>query len=160
MTRPTPAPGGERRDGEDDAEARGGDDAVAAEPAMDRQRLPDSAAAARSRVRHALMGRPGPAPAREVVDDVLLVVTELVTNALRHGGGITAFDVLHDGDTVTLRVGDASTTPPRTVPRTDPAAPGGFGWPLVQRLCRRVTVTAAADGKTIEVVMGTLGRQV
>ncbi|MFF0203892.1 ATP-binding protein [Streptomyces sp. NPDC005017] len=112
-------------------------------------------AEARSRVRDALAAPAGPAAARGTVDDVLLVVTELVTNALRHGGGVTAFGVLLDGDSLTLRVGDASPRLPRTVTRTDPAAPGGFGWPLVQRLCRRVTVTATANGKIIEVAMGT-----
>ncbi|MFE1442203.1 ATP-binding protein [Streptomyces sp. NPDC058739] len=152
MTRATPAPGGRHRDGGDDR-TTGAADAPAAELAPQRLRLPATAAEARSRVRDALAAHAGPAPG--TVDDALLVVTELVTNALRHGGGVTAFGVLLDGDSLTLRVGDASPRLPLTVARTDPAAPGGFGWPLVQRLCRRVTVTVTENGKIIEAVMGT-----
>ncbi|MEU5193898.1 hypothetical protein AB0G86_07510, partial [Streptomyces scabiei] len=55
-----------------------------------------TAAAARRRVRTLVGERwrspAGPA-AEEAVIDLLLVVSELVTNAIRHGGGLAAFDV-------------------------------------------------------------------
>ncbi|WP_439946035.1 ATP-binding protein [Streptomyces sp. BBFR109] len=113
---------------------------------------PPTAAAARDQVRRLLTAPAGDTPSA-VLDDVLLVVTELVTNALRHGGGLTAFDARLDGGVLTVSVADASPVAPHTVPRAHAAAPGGFGWRIVQRLCLRVTVTPTAGGKTIEVVM-------
>ncbi|MEU6546267.1 ATP-binding protein [Streptomyces sp. NPDC046859] len=115
---------------------------------------PVTAAMARSQVRALLGARSEEAGASlTVVDDILLVVTELVTNAIRHGGGLVAFDATLDGDQLTVSVTDASPAAPRAVPRTRAATPGGFGWPLVQQLGREVTVTPTAQGKTIRVVM-------
>ncbi|GAA3310204.1 ATP-binding protein [Streptomyces cinereospinus] len=131
---------------------------TATDPTGGRLQQP-TAAAVRARLRRLLATRTAGPPPRAVVDDILLVATELVTNALRHGGGLTAFDARLDGDTVVLSVSDASPTPPRTVPRSHPAAPGGFGWPLVRRLSRHVTVTPTGGGKTIEVVLGTAGQE-
>ncbi|WP_374986990.1 ATP-binding protein [Streptomyces fradiae] len=117
-----------------------------------------SCAPARARVRGLLRTRAaGPVPPR-VEDDVLLVVTELVTNALRYGGGATAFHAELDGDggDLTVEVTDASPAPPRTRPHGDDdpaAAPGGFGWPLVRRLSHRVAVTPAPGGKTVRAVL-------
>ncbi|MER5716533.1 ATP-binding protein [Streptomyces sp. NPDC002132] len=122
------------------------------DPAAGRLRQPFTAATARARVRRLLDTRATPPP-RTVVDDALLVVTELVTNAVRHGGGLAGFDARLDGDVLTVSVTDASPTLPHTVPRSDPAAPGGFGWPLIQQLSRKVTVTPTTTGKTIEVIL-------
>ncbi|MEU4736017.1 ATP-binding protein, partial [Streptomyces fradiae] len=124
------------------------------DPADGRHR---AVAAARARVRDLLRTRAaGPVPPR-VEDDVLLVVTELVTNAVRHGGGVTAFHAELDGDggDLTVEVTDASPAPPRTRPHGDDraAAPGGFGWPLVRRLSHRVAVTPAPGGKTVRAVL-------
>ncbi|EGX56433.1 regulatory protein [Streptomyces zinciresistens K42] len=127
--------------------------------ADDPPRRPATAAAARSHVRRLLQraATPGQASPQAVVDDILLVVTELVTNAVRHGGGLTAFDARLDADTLTVSVSDASPVPPRAVARDGSATPGGFGWPLVLRLGGHVTVTPTAAGKTIRVVMGAGG---
>ncbi|MDI9835367.1 ATP-binding protein [Streptomyces sp. KAU_LT] len=127
---------------------------TAAELAAAPTQRPVTAAMARSHVRALLGDRAERADASPtMVDDILLVVTELVTNAVRHGGGLLAFDATLDGDLLTLEVTDASPTVPHTVPRTRAATPGGFGWPLVQQLSREVTVTPTAQGKTIRVVM-------
>ncbi|MFJ9742949.1 ATP-binding protein [Streptomyces sp. NPDC101166] len=123
------------------------------DPAAGRLRQPFTAATARARVRLLLDSGAAPPP-RTVVDDALLVVTELVTNAVRHGGGLAGFDARLDGDVLTVSVTDVSPALPHIVPRSDPAAPGGFGWPLIQRLSRQVTVTPTAGGKTIVVVLG------
>ncbi|QKW25374.1 ATP-binding protein [Streptomyces seoulensis] len=136
--------------GDGSAHGEGADVTVAA-PGTDLSR-PPTAADARDQVRR-LLTTPAAQPADTVLDDVLLVVTELVTNALRHGGGLTAFAARLDGGALVVSVTDASPTAPHTVPRTDAATPGGFGWRIVQRLCRQVTVTPVAGGKTIEVVM-------
>lgn len=114
---------------------------------------PGTAADARERVRRLLDGLAGaPLPPR-VVNDILLVTSELVTNALRHGGGIAAFRAEIVGGAVRVSVTDRSPTPPSSAPRPRIATPGGFGWPLVQRLSRSVAVTPARDGKTIEAVV-------
>ena len=64
-------------------------------------------------------------------DAVLLVVSELFTNAERHAGGATGFRLEAGPGTVAVTVHDASTVPPRPVP-LEATRPGGFGWHLVQ----------------------------
>ncbi|WP_432075271.1 ATP-binding protein [Streptomyces wuyuanensis] len=126
---------------------------LGAPAASEHEPCPGTAADARERVRRLLDGLAGaPLPAR-VVNDILLVTSELVTNALRHGGGIAAFRAEIAGGAVRLSVTDRSPTPPSSGPRPHIATPGGFGWPLVQRLSRSVAVTPARDGKTIEAVV-------
>ncbi|MCF2540352.1 MULTISPECIES: ATP-binding protein [Streptomyces] len=127
---------------------------TAADLAAEPQARPVTAAMARSHVR-ALLGTraQGESPSPTTVDDILLVVTELVTNAVRHGGGLVAFDATLDGETLTISVTDASPAAPHTVQRTHSTAPGGFGWPLVRQLSREVTVTPTAHGKTIRAIM-------
>ncbi|MFD3326779.1 ATP-binding protein [Streptomyces sp. NPDC058701] len=86
----------------------------------------------------------------EVVDDVLMIVSELVSNAVRHAGGVTGFTVRRDGGAVVVEVADASPEHPRS-PGTAPDVPGGFGWMLVNRLGARVDVGSNPGGKTITV---------
>ncbi|MFD5891620.1 ATP-binding protein [Streptomyces sp. NPDC060334] len=81
--------------------------------------------------------------------DALLVTSELVTNAIRHGGGITAFHAWLTGDHLRLAVSDTSPHHPIARPTTH-ETPGGYGWPLVQRLTDHVEITPHPDGgKTI-----------
>ncbi|MGW8764904.1 ATP-binding protein [Streptomyces sp. NPDC055815] len=103
-------------------------------------------AQARQLVRHTLTAL-GPLRASQV-DDLLLVTSELVTNAHRHGGGVTSFGIAVGSDRVTVSVADASEEPPRHELRGG-LRPGGFGWPIVLRLCREVTVDTRPDGKTV-----------
>ncbi|MGW7347564.1 ATP-binding protein [Streptomyces sp. NPDC054854] len=81
--------------------------------------------------------------------DSLLVTSELVTNAIRHGGGITAFHAALTGDSLRLTVSD--TNPHHPVPRpTAHGTPGGYGWPLIRRLTDHVDITPHPEGgKTI-----------
>jgi anti-sigma regulatory factor (Ser/Thr protein kinase) len=85
------------------------------------------------------------------VDDALLVVSELTTNALLHAG--TAFELAVEADgasgVVHVAVTDASTA--RPVVRTDPAphATSGRGMWLIERLCRRWGVERHAGGKRV-----------
>ncbi|MFF5637260.1 ATP-binding protein [Streptomyces sp. NPDC012825] len=104
-------------------------------------------AQARELVCHTLAAL-GPLPPGQV-DDLLLVTSELVTNAHRHGGGVTDFGIAVGPDRVTVSVADASGETPRRHELRDELRPGGFGWPIVLRLCREVTVDARPDGKTI-----------
>ncbi|MTE18794.1 ATP-binding protein [Streptomyces sp. TRM43335] len=83
------------------------------------------------------------------VDAVLLGVSELVSNAVRHAGGVTDFhlEATHGG--VEVSVSDASVRRPRTV-QINPSVPGGFGWLLVRELASEVTVVLRpGEGKTI-----------
>lgn len=82
------------------------------------------------------------------MDDVLLVVSELVSNAVRHAGGVTALRVLYLSDSVAVEVSDASPLAPHT-PGTPAAAPGGFGWLLVKKIAQRTEIRYGHGGKTI-----------
>ncbi|MFF3277544.1 ATP-binding protein [Streptomyces chrestomyceticus] len=81
---------------------------------------------------------------------VLLVVSELFANAVRHAGGVTGFrlEAGPEAVTVAVAVDDASTAPPRPRP-LDPWTPGGFGWHLVRQLSADVQVKNCATGKTV-----------
>ncbi|MER5308676.1 ATP-binding protein [Streptomyces sp. NPDC002773] len=103
-------------------------------------------AQARQLVRHALAAL-GPLHPSQV-EDLLLVTSELVTNSLRHGGGVTGFGIRVGPDRVTVSVADASGVAPLYQPREE-LRPGGYGWPIVLRLCRDVSVDTRPDGKTI-----------
>jgi anti-sigma regulatory factor (Ser/Thr protein kinase) len=81
-------------------------------------------------------------------DAVVLVVSELVTNAVRHAGGVTGFRLEEGMGTVTVAVQDASPAPPRPLPM-DAREPGGFGWHLVQELSTDVQVHVHSTGKTV-----------
>ncbi|WP_162688825.1 MULTISPECIES: ATP-binding protein [unclassified Streptomyces] len=90
------------------------------------------------------------APAQpEYPDAVLLVITELVTNAIRHTEGPAALHLeLHD-DHIEIRVTDTSPHPaePRR-PQTDGS--GGYGCHLIERLTTHTHTEPTPDGgKTI-----------
>ncbi|MFD5158560.1 ATP-binding protein [Streptomyces hawaiiensis] len=91
------------------------------------------------------------------LSDALLVASELTTNAILHGGGVTDFQVDVDGPGVRVSVSDRSDALPVTVPRTDPHGRirhGGHGWPIVCRLARDVRVSdLPAGGKRITAVV-------
>lgn len=95
----------------------------------------------------------------EDVVDLLLVVSELVTNAIRHGGGLAGFEVSLAPDGVRVAVHDHSDAVPDD-PYGPDAAPardhghGGYGWPLVIRLAREVVVDRHPEGgKTISALL-------
>ncbi|MET9931758.1 ATP-binding protein [Streptomyces sp. NPDC006324] len=118
------------------------------EPHTTPRTLPSTAGAARDQVRDLLHTTGCAPPPQSVIDDILLVVSELVTNAHRHAGGLTGFTAHVADGTLTVRATDASPS--------DPTTPGGFGWPLIQKLSRHVTVTPLGTGKTIQVVLDTV----
>ncbi|MER7760959.1 ATP-binding protein [Streptomyces sp. NPDC097619] len=83
----------------------------------------------------------------ERIADVDTVVTELVSNADRHAGGVTGFSVVPRPGVVLIAVSDASPRLPQQRPWA-PAEPGGFGWLLINRLAR-TDVHHTPHGKTI-----------
>lgn len=97
----------------------------------------------------------GRAVREEDVVDLLLVVSELVTNAIRHGDGLAGFEARPTPDGLWIAVHDHSAVVPRAVrafPTTHPG--GGYGWPLVARLARDIAVDRReGGGKTISVLV-------
>ncbi|HEU5107758.1 MAG TPA: ATP-binding protein [Micromonosporaceae bacterium] len=107
------------------------------------------------------LGAEAPAAARRVVSAVLfgwgfreenwthaatVVVSELVTNAVQHGGGCVALTVeSHDGR-VLLRVADGSSVVPR--PR-DPDETGGRGLAVIEALSTGWGVDDYQGGKRV-----------
>ncbi|MFI8266541.1 MULTISPECIES: ATP-binding protein [unclassified Streptomyces] len=112
---------------------------------------PVTAATARSRV-SALLQQAGISLDSLTAVDALLVTSELVTNAIRHGGGVTALTVHVADGTLHLSVTDDNPRPPETR-NGDPQHPGGYGWPLIQRLAEHVTIRTHATGKTISTTL-------
>ncbi|MFJ6074621.1 ATP-binding protein [Streptomyces sp. NPDC093065] len=100
-------------------------------------------------------GGPGREVREEDVVDLLLVVSELVTNAIRHGDGLAGFEARPTREGLWIAVHDNSAVVPRAAyafPTTHPG--GGYGWPLVARLARDVTVDLRAEGgKTISALV-------
>ncbi|MFJ8630755.1 ATP-binding protein [Streptomyces sp. NPDC093568] len=90
--------------------------------------------------------------------DLQLVVSELVTNAIRHGGGLAGFEVDLVPDGVRLTVHDYSETVPSaaygpgTLPQTHEGS--GYGWPLIIRLSREIHIERRrGGGKTVSVLV-------
>ncbi|MEU1040673.1 ATP-binding protein [Streptomyces sp. NPDC005551] len=117
--------------------------------AADRPRSagPNSPAEARQAVRDALEGRfqgRDPRGDDDAVGDALLVASELTTNAILHGGGVTDFEVTLVDRAVRLSVSDRSDEVPRARSRVDDRGRmrvGGHGWPIICRLARDVVVS-------------------
>ncbi|MEU4126835.1 MULTISPECIES: ATP-binding protein [Streptomyces] len=108
---------------------------------------PSSAAAARERVRELLL-LAGVSLDSVTAADALLVTSELVTNAIRHGDGVIAFQADIADDVLRLSIADANPRLPAA--RTGTVDhPGGYGWPLIQRLAEHVDCSTRPDGKTI-----------
>ncbi|MFI6107395.1 ATP-binding protein [Streptomyces sp. NPDC051310] len=88
---------------------------------------------------------------RAAAEDVLLVVSELVTNACLHAEGPEELRVSLDAKVLRLEVEDRG--PGQPAPRTPHRAgrPGGHGMFIVQRLCLDWGVVRAtgAPGKTV-----------
>ncbi|CAL9602483.1 hypothetical protein SUDANB6_05479 [Streptomyces sp. enrichment culture] len=93
----------------------------------------------------------------DALSDALLVASELTTNAILHGGGLTDFRVDVDGRSVRLSVSDRSDELPVVREPTDPQGRrrlGGRGWPIVCRLARDVRVSdLPSGGKCITAVV-------
>ncbi|MEU3724245.1 ATP-binding protein [Streptomyces sp. NPDC031705] len=91
--------------------------------------------------------------APERVEDALTVVSELIANARRHAGGVTAFGVTARAGAVTVEVSDRSPRLPQTRPWA-PGEPGGFGWRLVNQLADATDVRFHRSHKTVTATFG------
>ena len=95
-------------------------------------------------------------PARDdgAADKVLLVVSELVTNAVRHAPGSVILTLSASPAGVRITVRD--TSPALPAPRTPDlvSGNGGFGWTtVIQRLTTDTDVVPRPGGKEIHVVL-------
>lgn len=84
----------------------------------------------------------------QVLDDAVLMVSELVTNSVQHGGPPLVVAAECDGDALRVLVRDGSTTSPE--PRNaDADAESGRGLALVQSLSQEWGVQTDAEGKHV-----------
>ena len=93
----------------------------------------------------------------DALSDAQLVASELATNAILHGGGMTDFHVDVVGYGVRVCVSDRSDRLPIARPPRDRQGRrrvGGRGWPIVCRLARDVQVSdLPSGGKCITAVV-------
>lgn len=121
---------------------------------------PDAAAHARGVARDFLSDL-SPAVESRVVESVELVVSELVTNAIRHAHGRhCTLDLDESSDGIAVVVEDSDPVPPRQRAPDLNGESGGFGWPIVCSLARDVSVTTRRTGKSIRVVVPRTGSAV
>jgi anti-sigma regulatory factor (Ser/Thr protein kinase) len=85
------------------------------------------------------------------LENAAVVVSELVTNAVRHGGGCLELDIeSHDGRVI-IAVADGSSVVPR---RRDPDDAGGRGLALIEGMSAGWGVHDHEGGKRVWVELG------
>ncbi|MFI7291954.1 ATP-binding protein [Streptomyces anulatus] len=105
---------------------------------------------AREKARSFLEALKEPALAAGMADTVILIVSELVTNALRHGGGTYTLRLTAHPNLVEVAVDDPSPRVPRMRAPDLTGATGGFGWRMVNNLARTTAVIhRPSGGKTV-----------
>lgn len=89
------------------------------------------------------------------LDDFVLAVNELITNAVRHGGGHGRLRLWSDGGTVRCEVSDhgQGIGPHRLDDRRRPApdTAGGWGLWLAKQLSDEMTVETGSAGTTVRI---------
>ncbi|GAA1433107.1 ATPase [Streptomyces thermospinosisporus] len=93
----------------------------------------------------------------DALADALLVASELTTNAIVHGGGVTDVRIDITGPGIRVSVSDRSDRLPTAEPDPEQrrgSRPGGHGWPIVCRLARDIRVSdLPSGGKCITAVV-------
>ncbi|MEU0395508.1 ATP-binding protein [Streptomyces sp. NPDC006208] len=84
-----------------------------------------------------------------VVEDVLLLVSEVVTNACLHAGGPQELTLNQSGGRLRIEVADASPAPPRHRPPRALSQPGGHGLIIMDRLARTWGSEPRGTGKVV-----------
>lgn len=108
-----------------------------------------------SSVRHQVRRQAAAAGAAgDDLDDFVLAVHELVTNAVRHGGGSGLLRLRRHADTLTCEVRDEGGGAGMLRPHL-PAGdmPGGRGLWLAQQLTAGLTISAGSTGVSASVIM-------
>ncbi|WP_371494139.1 ATP-binding protein [Kitasatospora sp. NBC_00374] len=89
------------------------------------------------------------AEGREIAGDVVLLVTELVTNACLHAGGPRELVLTLAGPAIRVEVSDASPAEPAIRTGQHPAVPSGHGLKVVDRLAAAWGYARHEEGKTV-----------
>lgn len=94
----------------------------------------------------------------KTVSDAALLVSELVTNALRHGHGDVVCHGSVDGTTeqICVAVADGSTTSP-VLREADPHRVGGIGMLLVERIAQQWGASSYPGGKVVWATLNNSG---
>jgi hypothetical protein len=79
-------------------------------------------------------------------DDVILVVSELVSNAIKYGRGMPVLRLAGTADGIRVEVGDDSTEAPE---KRAPGRSGGWGLHLIEWLGGRWGVIVSGTGKVV-----------
>ncbi|MCK0118592.1 ATP-binding protein [Isoptericola sp. S6320L] len=111
----------------------------------------DELSTARSRLQETLCTEtPTPCaetePTRSLLQDIVLVASELTANALEHAGGPARLDVVSDGVAVTVSVMDRSPDNPPVLTTDRELGEGGFGLQLTLRIADDVGWYRTPDG--------------
>ncbi|MBM7490691.1 ATP-binding protein [Micromonospora luteifusca] len=92
------------------------------------------------------------------LDDFVLAINELITNAVRHGGGLGWLRLWHESSLLVCEVADHGhgISPQRLGDRTRPAADtaGGWGLWLARELTDGMEVVTSTAGTTVRVTTG------
>jgi anti-sigma regulatory factor (Ser/Thr protein kinase) len=88
------------------------------------------------------------------LDDFVIAVNELLTNAVRHGGGAGSVALWREDGSVVCEVTDSGhglgdTPPPGN--RPSPAEPGGWGLWLAGELTDSLELTSSDEGTTVRI---------
>jgi serine/threonine-protein kinase RsbW len=116
----------------------------------------------RSRVtalRHAVAARAAAAGLTgDRLDDFVVAVNELLTNAVRHGGGTGRLTLSCTADAVVCEVADSGPGVGALRPeKPAPDQPGGWGLYLVRELTDTFAVKTGPEGTAVRVSTSTLG---
>lgn len=97
--------------------------------------------------------RLGLSPTR--TDDLVLVVNEIATNAIRHGGGSGTLTMVSRSDGVSVEVRDRGPGLPAHTRGELPAATsiGGRGLWIVRRRCRCLSIASSEHGVAVRFFM-------
>jgi serine phosphatase RsbU (regulator of sigma subunit)/anti-sigma regulatory factor (Ser/Thr protein kinase) len=101
-----------------------------------------------SRVRAFVAGELEKLGAPALIDDAVLVASELAANAMLHAGGITVVGVTRTGDAIRLEVHDRTRVPP-VMARQSTDAMTGRGLRLVASIAKEWGVEPTDEGKVV-----------
>lgn len=111
----------------------------------------DELGTARARLEETLCARTPTAcaetePTRSLLQNIVLVASELTANALEHAGGPARLDVVHDGVALMVSVMDRCPDSPPVLSRDRELGEGGFGLQLTLRIADDVGWYRTLDG--------------
>jgi len=89
-------------------------------------------------------------------NDLVLAVSEVAANTLRHTRSAGTLAIWHDGHEIVCEIRDEGTIadPAAGTRKPPPGASGGHGLWLVRQVCDLVELTSNASGTTIRMHMG------